>query len=43
MDTGADMVADGVIDDNENIAFKKVDSGELQEFQRVMRLFEEEE
>jgi len=39
----ADMVADGVIDDNENIAFKKVDSEELQEFQRVMRLFEEEE
>ena len=39
----ADMVADGIIDDNENIAFKKVDSKELQEFQRVMRLFEEEE
>lgn len=39
----ADMVADGVIDDNENIAFKKVDSEKLQEFQRVMRLFEEEE
>jgi len=39
----ADMVADGIIDDNENIAFKKVDSEELQEFQRVMKLFEEEE
>jgi len=39
----ADMVADGVIDDNENIVFKKVDSEELQEFQRVMKLFEEEE
>ena len=39
----ADMVADGIIDDNENIVFKKVDSPELQEFQRVMKLFEEEE
>ena len=39
----ADMVANGEIDDNENIAFKKVDSKELQEFQRVLRLFEEEE
>ena len=39
----ADMVADGIIDDNENIVFKKVDSSELQEFQRVMKLFEEEE
>ena len=39
----ADMVADGIIDDNENIEFKKVDSPELQEFQRVMKLFEEEE
>ena len=38
----ADMVANGEIDDNENIAFKKVDSEELQDFQRVMRLFEEE-
>ena len=39
----ADMVADGLIDDNDNIIFKKVDSPELQEFQRVMKLFEEEE
>ena len=39
----ADMVADGIIDDNENIVFKKVDSPELQELQRVMKLFEEEE
>ena len=39
----ADMVAEGIIDDNENIAFKIVDSEELQEFKRVMRLFEEEE
>ena len=39
----ADMVTDGIIDDNENIVFKKVDSPELQEFQRVMKLFEEEE
>ena len=39
----ADMVANGEIDDNENIAFKQVDSKELQEFQRVLRLFEEEE
>ena len=39
----ADMVADGVIDDNDNIVFKKVDSPELREFQRVMKLFEEEE
>ena len=38
----ADMVAEGIIDDNENIAFKKVDSEEIQEFQRVIRLFEEE-
>ena len=36
----ADMVADGLIDDNDNILFKKVDSPELQ---RVMKLFEEEE
>ena len=36
----ADMVADGVIDDNDSIVFKKVDS---QELQRVMKLFEEEE
>ena len=28
---------------NDNIIFKKVDSPELQEFQRVMKLFEEEE
>ena len=36
----ADMVADGMIVDNDNIVFKKVDSPELQ---RVMKLFEEEE
>ena len=35
----ADMVADGLIDDNDNILFKKVDSPELQ---RVMKLLEEE-
>ena len=38
----ADMVANGEIEDSENIVFKKVDSEEIQEFQRVIRLFEEE-
>ena len=39
----ADMVVDGVIDNNDNNVFKKVDGPELQELQRVMKLFEEDE
>ena len=39
----ADLVADGLIEDNDNIVFKKDDSPEIQEFQIVMKLFDEEE
>lgn len=36
----ADMAADGIIEDDDSIAFKRIESSE---FEKVMKLFEEEE